>query len=153
MPYPYIENDAAYNINAPVKFPEKRRELLYLLSADQKELKKLSLSIRNTKPESKKILEIKEVAIKCQQRSDRVLEIIDEIVEPSIGNVGREGSEAIVILTMHSYVEAMKKVLYIYQAIFKDRPNDIAGYMIPMLIDRVMVLEKRRQSLVLIGFH
>jgi hypothetical protein len=81
----------------------------------------------------------------CHQRAERMMEILREIKEPSISNIGLRGSEVISLLALHSYLDEMKDVLAAYLAVYKRNPQDIYNEAIPSLTDRIMIFEERRQ--------
>ena len=128
-----------------VKYPQYQEELVNLMEDDQAEIlahyQKLKLlTSDNDKKELKANLDSH-----CHERVSKMIQILDEIGEPSITNIGMSGSEAVSLLALHSYLDEMKKVLAEYEAVYKRDPDDVYSESIPSLTDRIMVFEHRTQ--------
>lgn len=121
-----------------------------MLSIDQREIKKLASSLEGSMSKEEQIKKIKPIAKKCHIRASRVQEILNEIKVPVVTNIGLDGSRAVIILTMHSYLSFMEDVLALYKKCYEKDPNSVAKEWIPSLIDRIMILKRRRQ---LYGTH
>ena len=127
------------------RFPGFKKELMRLEDEDQAEVRIHYQVLKDAQTEEKRKQLNDLLASHCHTRACRMLEILDEIKEPTIGNVGLEGSKAVSLLTLHSYLEVMKKVLAIYETVYKRNPSDIYGQAIPPLVDRIMILEHHMQ--------
>jgi hypothetical protein len=136
-----VNTDDPYAIN----FPAYRKTLLTLLHDDQNDLRQLGNKLSRLDSLERKLSAIKPVAYTCQKRAEQVLGILDVIKEPTANNIGMDGSEAIIILTVHSNLKMMKKVLVHYQKVFADNPTNLAADAIPLLIDRISILKDRTQ--------
>lgn len=128
-----------------VKFPSIKQELIKLDEEDQTEVRGQYQALKNATTYKEKKKQSDLIAIHCHTRARRMLEILDEIKVPTIENVGLEGSKAISLLALHSYLEVMKSTLDIYEKIYRKDPNNIYGQAIPPLIDRILILENRLQ--------
>jgi hypothetical protein len=117
---------------ARVKFPQYQAALLKMLREDQKEL-------RSPEPNSEQTF------IHCHRRACKMMEIIKNIKEPTIDNIGANGSQAVTILALHSYLKLMKHILALYEKQFQKDPASIYYQAIPSLKDRIMILEQRKQ--------
>ena len=128
-----------------VKYPQYQEELVNLMDDDQAEIlahyQKLKLL---TSDNDKKVLKAN-LDSHCHERASKMMQILDEIGEPSITNIGMSGSEAVSLLALHSYLDEMKKVLAEYEAVYKRDPDDVYSESIPSLTDRIMVFEHRTQ--------
>ncbi len=128
-----------------VRYPHYQKELARLAKEDQIEIRGHYQKLRALSLEEEKQRLNDQLAEHCHARADRMLQILDEIKEPSISNIGKAGSEAVSLLALHSYLDVMKKVLAAYEAAYRRDPEDIYNESIPALTDRIMVLEHRTQ--------
>src|ERR1035437_697643 len=128
-----------------VKFPSAMKELIGLDKEDQAEIRGHYNALKGLKSEHQKRRQNVLLAQHCHARAHRVLEILEEVKEPTIENIGLEGSKAVSLLALHSYLEIIKKVLDIYSKIYKKSPGNIYYQAIPPLTDRIMILEKKVQ--------
>jgi hypothetical protein len=126
-------------------FPEFRQELVKLLEEDQEEIRNHYKKLKALGPEEERGLLNQQLNEHCHIRAKRMMEIIETIKEPSISNIGQEGSEAVSVLALHSYLDEMKKVLATYEEVYKRNPDDVNKESIPSLTDRIMVLEQKNQ--------
>ncbi len=124
-----------------IKYPNIRKELLKLVEEEQRELthvfnnsnksmvnKKLDMAMRN-----------------CHKRSDHVIRILKNIKEPTVENIGQDGSGAVCTLVMHSHLSLMKDVLHIYERLLEIDKDQIPLKYIPALVDRIKILETKKQ--------
>jgi len=79
------------------------------------------------------------------QRAKRALQILDQIGEPTIDNIGIDGVEALSIIALHTKYGIMKKVLIAFEAAYKKDPAKVYRAVIPSLTDRVLMLERKKQ--------
>lgn len=128
-----------------VKFPELRQELIKLGSDDQAEIRAHYQKLNLLKSEEEKEKLNQQLKAHCHARAQRMMEILDVIKEPSISNVGTEGSQVISLLALHSCLDEMKKVLVAYERVYKNDPSNVYNEAIPSLTDRIMVFEQRTQ--------
>ncbi len=128
-----------------VRFPDFRNELLQMVEEDQKEIRENFHAYSKIKSESIKRRKYALVAKNCHARARRLLEILDEIKDPTIKNLGADGSSVVPVIALHSYLEVMKKVLSLFEANFKKNPSNIYYQGIPPLKDRILILEHGKQ--------
>ena len=127
------------------RYPEFRDELVALAEEDQNELVANMHAISLTTDQVKKDKELKKLFTNCHVRASRMSEILEAIGTPSISKVGTDGCEAILLITQHSYLALMKKVLKLFEQAIEHDPLSVPIRNLPSLIDRIMVLEERRQ--------
>jgi hypothetical protein len=125
-------------------FPELSVELIELGEQDQTEIRAhyQKLKLLSESEQAKLNSQLK---AHCHARASRMMEILDEIKEPSISNIGIEGSEMVSLLALHSYLDEMKQVLTTYQKAYDRDPANIYNESIPSLTDRIMAFETRTQ--------
>lgn len=107
------------NSKAKVKFPNFRKELLMLEAQDQEELRDNSRIIKQLKSEKLKKEKELQVTKNSQARARRMEEIVHAIKDPTIENIGLDGSKAVAVLALHSHLDLMKKILKLYEKNFK----------------------------------
>ncbi len=74
-----------------------------------------------------------------------MLAILEEIGEPTIDNIGADGSQAISVLALHSRLSIMKRVLRAFEACYDQDPASVYHEAIPSLTDRVLIIERKEQ--------
>lgn len=134
------------NSDILVKFPDFRKELIAMADEDQAELRGNLHRVNSIKSKVKKQEELDKLFLNCHIRAKRMLEILEEIREPSISNIGTDGCEALLLITQHSYLSAMKRVLQAFRKQLNKDPASVPTRYLPALIDRIMVLEERKQK-------
>ncbi len=127
------------------KYPQYQAELARLVEADQTEARGHYQKLKALTLKSQKTALDGQFKAHCHDRAERMMQILAEIKEPSISNIGTSGSEAVSLLALHSYLDEMKVVLAAYEAVFVRDPEDVYSESIPSLTDRIMVLEHRMQ--------
>ncbi len=132
--------------DATIKFPELRRELILMAEEDQREISGNFHRIKQISSESQRQKEFDEIALHCHIRAKRMLEILDEIEEPTIQNIGEDGCEAVLLLAQHSYLSAMKRVASLFEQQLISDPKSVPVSHIPALKDKIMILETRKQK-------
>jgi ATP phosphoribosyltransferase len=58
---------------------------------------------------------MEQLVLHIQERTKRMLEILDEIGAPTIENIDADGSQAVSVLALHSRLTVMKKVLAVLE--------------------------------------
>jgi hypothetical protein len=128
-----------------MKYPHIRDKLLGMLSEDQQEVKDHARKYGG----SSSAKEAKESSAQLTQhsveRASQMLKLLHEIKQPTIENIGENGSQAISIIALHSKYSIMKEVLAAFQNAEKENPHSTYHEAIPTLTDRVRVLEKKKQ--------
>lgn len=126
--------------------PEIRQQLLVLLAADQAEIKHLASLVSGNEDTQRQLELIKPVARNSQKRALEALGLIRKLPAPIAPLIGMDGSEAVLILSVHSYLGTMKKIARMYQAAHKKAPELLASDGIPLLLDRISILTNRHQQ-------
>jgi hypothetical protein len=128
-----------------MQHPESRNELLAILENDQREVRACSKAYKRA-PKTAVTRDIKQqLMLHSQERTKRMLQILDEIGAPTTGNVGADGSQAISVLALHSQLSVMKEVLDLFEKSYEKDPGSVYLGAIPSLADRILVIERRRQ--------
>lgn len=118
-----------------VRYPAFRKELLALLHEDQAEVRQAAL--HHGSPQ--------DFNTAARNRMRRVYEILAAIKEPSVENVGTDGSQAISVIALHAKLADMKHILKQFSVCYAKNPKSVYAEAIPSLTDRVQVLEGNRQ--------
>lgn len=128
-----------------ISFPQYRDELIKLVKEDQSEIRQHYQKLKALDSEAAKVKLNGQLKMHCHARAEKMMDILHEIKEPSISNIGLQGSEAVSALALHSYLDEMKEVLAAYEVAYARDPNDVYKESIPSLTDRIMVFEERTQ--------
>jgi hypothetical protein len=126
-------------------FPHYRDELIALLEQDQYEVQAHSKLCKDTRNAEVISASRKRLTEACLHRVHRALAILNEIGEPTIENIDKDGSEAMAVLALHSKYSIMKIVLTALEASYKKNPAGVYAAVIPALTDRVLILERKKQ--------
>lgn len=86
-----------------------------------------------------------ELKQKTQQRIKRLLEIVEEIGEPSITNIGAEAAQAVSVLALHDGSVALKKILTAFNQLYARDKADCYYQAIPSMTDLLLILEGKPQ--------
>lgn len=125
---------------------DKEREILISLSLDdQKDLKKLTKDLSKIVEYDSKLERIKQTAYRCHHRAERMIEILDTIRGPVLSILGYQSSEIVILLSLHSYLDIMNKVISIFEAESSTNKNNLPMDYLPTLIDRVSIVESKKQ--------
>jgi len=127
-----------------MKYPEYATELVDLFNADQAEKKALGKAFFY---ESDELIKQKQKILKEKtlKRTQRMLEILAIIKEPSISNIGAEGAQAISVLALHDKLEVIKQVLNLFNELYQNHKDDTYYQAIPSMTDIVLILEHKPQ--------
>ncbi|HEX8182426.1 MAG TPA: hypothetical protein VF575_02380 [Candidatus Saccharimonadales bacterium] len=114
---------------------------------DQGEWKKFARAEYVQKmPES----ELKQLRVKLRMsletRAKRALAILNEIIDPSISNIGAEAAKSLSILATHHSRASTHKVLSAFEVLYDESPNDTYKESIPAMTDWLAILEHRPQT-------
>jgi len=112
-----------------------------MVKEEQKELKQV-FSFGDKKSQEKTH---DTVMLRCHERSHELLKIINKIKYPSIRAVGVQGSEAVLTLAMHSYLDVMEKIVAIFDNLVLENPESVSLQYLPALKDRIHVIKYGRQ--------
>lgn len=130
-----------------VLYPQQRDALVEFVKNDRNELNNLSKQLEKSISFTDKISTIRKVAKDCQLRAHEMLKILEVIKEPTIEKIGVIGSEAIILLTLHSYLDIMERILSIYNKAISIDPKSVPLGYVATLIDRISIIKDRRQIL------
>ena len=128
-----------------IKFPSLSQELIDLYQLDQNEIKDNFNRIAGIRSKKQRNSEFEKIKIHSLERAKRMLEILDSIHEPTVDNIGIEGSEALALIALHSNFQIMRKVLKKYEKNYEIDPASVYIGLIPSLTDRISILEIRKQ--------
>lgn len=128
-----------------VKYPEYATELEALLEVDQKIWKTFSKAYHSKEDESGYKVAYEKLRLGMQERTIRMLEILNAIHEPSLSNIGSKAAQAISILALHGSLTVLKKVLAAFEKCHERDKNDTYYQAIPSMVDRVLILERQPQ--------
>lgn len=126
-------------------FPKARSELLLLLEQDQKQIRSFPGINKSMASDDEKLRHTLGARHDCHARARRMLQILYGIKEPTAENIGLDGSEAVAVLALHSYLAVMKRVLAIFERCFRKEPSSVFYQLIPSLKDRIMIVEQKKQ--------
>lgn len=128
-----------------MRYPRHYEELLAMLEADQREVRACAKAYKHA-PHAAATYDIRDqFIVHSQYRVKRVLEILDEIGEPTVDNIGTDGSQAVSVLALHGKLSIMKRILRAFEASHKRNPTNVYYEAIPSLTDRILIIETRRQ--------
>lgn len=124
-----------------VIYPQYARELVELLNADQKEVKAVGQMYWH---ESKTAHEAARAKLKqhTRQRAERMLQILDEIGEPSIGT---EAAQAVSVLAVHEGGAALRRILDLFNQLYERDKSDCYYQAIPSMTDWWLLSDHKPQ--------
>jgi len=126
-------------------FPELTQELIKLGEENQTEIRAHYQKLKALEIEEERSRLELQLKAHCHARAERIIEILDIIKEPSISNVGVEGSRVISLLALHSYLNETKSVLAVFEKAYRQDPTSVCNEAIPSLADRIMAFEQKVQ--------
>lgn len=125
-----------------MQFLNLTEELKKLVEEDQQEVKAHSSLFQTNPPENVLEKSRRKLRLHSQKRVKRVLEIINEIGTPTESKIGWDGIEAITVIALHAKHTDMKRIL---QELLKAPKDEIDISLLPALIDRVRILDGKKQ--------
>jgi hypothetical protein len=129
-----------------MKYPKQAKELVHLLQVDQKEW----IDFARTDFKSNDGFDSKKEWIALKQRAhgraERMLQILNEVKEPTLTNIGAEGAEAMFVLAQHDTLDTLKQVLAVFTRYYERQKEDTYYQVIPPMADRVLILERKAQK-------
>lgn len=124
-----------------------------LAKEDQKRLVDLSLELKSVKNFNKKLSIIKPVAKACQEAAESMVKVIKKSgIKPTISNIGEDASNAIILITLHSYIKIMDDVYKMFDELDTDA-KDIPLNYLAVLIDRIELIKNRKQIFATITYE
>jgi len=85
------------------------------------------------------------LAENARKRSKRMLEILDEVGQPSLTNIGTDAAIAVSVLATHSSLSTMHKILTAFSNCYNQESENTHYQSIPALTDWVLILERKPQ--------
>ncbi|MDB5185152.1 MAG: hypothetical protein JWN38_960 [Candidatus Saccharibacteria bacterium] len=128
-----------------MKYPQYAQELSQLLDADQKEKKDFARRFFTAKDNAQLEADRQRLIANTKNRTARMLQILDEIKEPSLSNVGDEGALAISVLASHDEPAALDIVLASFQVVYDRDKNDCRYQSIPPMVDASRLAKRQPQ--------
>lgn len=126
-----------------MKYPQYADELKQLLAEDQTETKALGRAFWNDDKKYRQKAAIH--TDKMQRRTNRMLQILQHIGEPSIANIGGDGALAMSVLATHDPQQALPAVLKKFkQLLVRDR-QECRYQSIPAMTDWLLILKRKPQ--------
>ncbi|MEY9838588.1 hypothetical protein [Streptacidiphilus sp. EB103A] len=129
-----------------MKYLDLSKELVLLLEEDQKDWKSLG-KLYWTEGRTPRYLREREALYgHVDARLGRALEILRKIGEPSLSNIGRDGSVALSVLAIHASREPLEEILAAFQKCYDRDKDDCAYDLIPAMLDWVLVQKGQPQE-------
>lgn len=129
-----------------VIYSDQSQELIRLLAADQVEKRDLGRAYFHSGYTIVYKTKREELRSSTRRRVVRMLQILNEIGEPSITNIGIEGAQAISVLALHDTPETLRKVLAVFLTLYERTPDDTYYQAIPSMSDFLLILEHKPQQ-------
>lgn len=126
-----------------VRYAKLADELRRMFEADQTEKKALAKRVFQGEGADYS-MEQKELADKTARRSARLLEILDEIVEPSLTNIGDEGALTVSVLATHD-MSILKRVLDAFNKLYESDKANCRYQSIPAMTDAYLMSQRKPQ--------
>jgi hypothetical protein len=128
-----------------VTYPQQAAELEQLLNDDQtiwKSFWRDNFNKQNT-PEFRDLFE----KVRAEQRaqSKRVLEILYEVGQPTLSNIGSDAAQAVSILALHDSINVLRSVLHMFMTCYEQDRENTYYQAIPSMVDRLRLLERKPQ--------
>jgi hypothetical protein len=128
-----------------MEYPEQAKELIRLLNRDQTEWRNFAKADFEKANRAKLSQKQESLKLKVRHRAKRMLEILDEIDEPTISNIGTEAAQAISILATHDSTSTLHLVLAKFIDCYKRQPDNVCYQSIPSMTDVALILEHKSQ--------
>jgi hypothetical protein len=128
-----------------IKYPAQAQELVQLLKEDQEERRATGKAYFQAVDNTNLKLHRATLAKNAQQRVQRVLQILNEVGEPSLSNIGEEAAQAVSVLAVHGSLDSLRRILAAFIDLYEQYPDDTYYQAIPSMTDWVLVLERKPQ--------
>jgi len=128
-----------------VKYPEYAKELKDLLKRDQQAWRTFWKD--NNKVQDQPLFKTKFERVRKGQkkRSVRMLEILKDINEPFMSNIGADAAQAISVIAVHDSISIIRQVLAAFMKCYERDQANTYIQAIPSLTDRLLLLERKPQ--------
>lgn len=129
-----------------ITYPKQAAELIKLLQEDQTEgiafAKRYFDAVDKSSLTEEKSTHHERIA----KRAERACEILDDIKEPTLSNIGEKGAQALSILTLHASSNALQECLRAFEISYaKDKENTYSKA-IPSMTDWARIMERKPQK-------
>lgn len=126
-----------------ITYPAHAEKLVQLLQEDQDEWR--AFARKGFESKDKAALKSKKTLLKqrVHQRAERMLQILSEIGEPSLANIGADAARAMSVLALHDSLDTLRVVLRAFTSI-SDRDNTYYQA-IPSMTDWTLILKHKPQ--------
>lgn len=128
-----------------IAYPEEAKELIRLLKQDQEEWRNFAQTEFEAKIKSTLKVKREILRQKVHQRARRMLQILNEIGEPSLSNIGIEAAQAISILALHDSINTLQIVLGAFVSCFEHQRENTYYQALPSMTDWLLLLEHKPQ--------
>lgn len=128
-----------------VLFPKQSEVLIQLLKEDQKEWKQFSRKYFKAPDKTDLKGERTSLRQRVKARAEKMREVMSEVGEPSLSNIGKEASIAISVLASHSSLADTEYVLKEFNQLFDKKRIDVHFESIPPLTDFVLLAKRKSQ--------
>src|ERR1035437_7101258 len=128
-----------------INYPKQAKELIQLLDEDQEKKREVGRLYFESKDKTSLKSKQAELLKSSRLQSKRMLEILDEIGEPSLSNIGADGAQAMSVLALHGSLNTMKQVLATFNDCYRRNRDDAYYQAIPSLTDCILNLERKPQ--------
>jgi hypothetical protein len=128
-----------------IAYPAQAKELVQLLQKDQAEKRAAGRAFFEAGDKSSLDIKHAELAAKSRQRAQRMLQILDEIGEPSLSNLGTDAAQAVSVLAVHTSFDTLRRVLIAFNACYERNKDDAYYQAIPSMTDWILLLERKPQ--------
>ena len=126
-------------------YPEQAKELIGLLNKDQDEWRNFAKADFEKANRDKLSQKQGSLKLKVQRRAERMLEVLDEIGEPTISKIGAEAAQAVSILATHDSASTLRLVLAKFIDCYECQPENTYYQAIPSMTDVALILEHKPQ--------
>ena len=127
-----------------MKYPAQAKKLIQLLETDQQEVRAAG-RLYFHEGKAAHHTEHTELKRRVHARAMRMLEVLDDIGEPSISNIGSEAAKAVSILATHDGGNTLKIVLDSFNALYAQNKDEVYYQAIPAMTDWQLLQEHRPQ--------
>ena len=133
------------NSGNKIAYTKQAKELVKLLEADQVEKREVARTYFehansiDTKRQQTALTE------NARKRSKRMLEILDEVGQPSLTNIGSDAAIAVAVLATHSSLSTMHYVLTAFTNCYDQDRENTHYQSLPAVTDWVLILERKPQ--------
>lgn len=127
-------------------YPNQAAALIELLKNDQKEWRNYAHAEFVEKKSKTELKQLKtQLRKNVRQRAQLMEQLLQQVGEPTLDNLGPEACQAVSVLATHDSLETTRRVLAAFEECYKKSPDSTYAQSIPAMTDWVAVLEHRPQ--------